>query len=69
MKKLCYQKTRISKLAISPNGKYLLSLGEPDDKTYYLIIRFDRQEFCVINTDQDFSVATRILYKKVGKGK
>jgi len=33
IKKLCYQKTRISKLAISPNGKYLLSLGEPDAKT------------------------------------
>lgn len=27
LKKLCYQKTKISKLAISKNGKYLLSVG------------------------------------------
>jgi hypothetical protein len=35
VKKLCYQKTKISQLQISLNGKYILSVGEPDNKTYF----------------------------------
>ncbi len=39
IQKLSYQKTKISKLAVSPNGKYLLSLGESDSKMYFTLLK------------------------------